>query len=137
MPLLILLVLTFYYFVLDMFSIPFTLCMILLSFLWIIFYPKFYVWKTEKEIINICNDPKNAPIHLTVTLDDYGITKETSMDTLKVSWIAITKIVELQNHILIYLNSLNPLIVPINIFEDSVQKDSFLKYLYQKANIDS
>lgn len=134
-PFLILSLLVFYYFILSDYPIILVLCMLSFALLWFIFYPRIYYWKIKKAIIGIYRESNDILVDLTLTLNENGIIKETAKDIYKISWSNITKVELISNYILVYINSLNVFIIPLRIFKTSIERDSFLKYIYQNTNI--
>jgi len=74
---------------------------------------------------NIINAYQFLPDHMIITTFSNG----KNLGTSKISYTAITKIVENKNHMYLYLNRLQALVVDANLFKESTDKEVLKAYI--------
>jgi len=108
---------------------------IIISILWVVFYPKNFRWRVSRVVTKRVNEGNNKNVfsNTFLTIDDEGITKESDLINSKVLWLSIEKVVVTVNHIFIFVNFANAFIIPLKVFKSSTEKDSFLQFIYKNT----
>lgn len=110
-------------------DIPFWYWSVLFSItfiLWIIFFPRIHEKTMIKRVSKLLNEGKNNNIfgkHM-LSISDDGIYGKTEASESK--WKHVEKVVETENHILVYVSSISAIIVPKRAFSSNEQKGRFL-----------
>lgn len=111
----------------------FTVLALVLSALWIIFYPGIFRWRVAQVVTKRVKEGQsnNLFCDTNLTLDEEGITKESEFINSKVSWSSIEKVAVTNKHIFIFINYANAFAIPLSAFSSKEEKDSFTKLVHE------
>ncbi len=136
-PLIFLIIPFLLYDIADMEFIIFMITFILLFILWISFYNKFVDNINRKRLNKILNE--NNPNDLLgervleIIGDKIKITNSSGENIIRVN--SIKKIIENDNYIFVYINSITAIIVPLMTFRSDEEKDTFKNLLSYHLNL--
>lgn len=105
--------------------------MFIFSFVIIYFYPKLYLHQLRKGFRKRLKKDyeKLTYSEQTLILNEQGITKSNDYSSSLYSWTSIGEIVNLDNKLLIYVDSMKVIAIPKGSFKTSNELNDFLKYL--------
>ncbi|WP_164880446.1 YcxB family protein [Clostridium manihotivorum] len=107
---------------------PFSISSFIFCIIWIIFFPKLVDLFNKKRLI-----AKLGPItfkQLTIELFEEGLEVKSESSEYKLPWNSVDAIITANDHILIYLNINSGVSIPFNAFSSSLERESFIRYLY-------
>lgn len=111
----------------------------IISFISIIFYPKFYYWKIRQALSKKFNNGNNNNLLSAriIELNEKCITQNINEEQHKFPWANIKKVIITNTYLYIYIDILTSIIIPLKSFNNTVEKDSFLKYINKYINIEN
>lgn len=97
-------------------DISFIVVMAIVSALWVIFVPRFFVSNTLKRAKKILSKPGNEVMFGTfeMTFTDNGFDVKTATTQSNILWSAVPKIDETNNYFYVYLSQASAYIIPKN-----------------------
>ncbi|MHB1460188.1 MAG: YcxB family protein [Armatimonadota bacterium] len=100
---------------------------IIISVLWVVFYPRYWDRVQHQNIIKMVSEGKNDGMfrHHQFTVTSEGLVDETKIGEYRNN--TIDRIVESDKHIFIYISSLNAYIVPKRVFKSAAEQQVFLE----------
>ena len=116
------------------------LYLLLISIIWFLVNPEMFKKRMRKVLIKSERNELNGftTTEFTLTLNDEGVSRESSTTQHKVSWSSVENVKVRENYICIYIRYFNKLgcfIVPIKAFNDPSEKDAFLQ-IFKQYKID-
>lgn len=96
--------------------------------LWVVFYPRYFMKTVQRNIEKLMNEghTKSMLGEHSLTLTDEGVIEKNNSGETKTNWSSIEKIVQTDEHLYIYIDSIKAYIVPIKAFKGESEKQYFL-----------
>jgi len=109
-------------------------CLIILSVLWFIYYPKFRKWLVRQEITKAVDKGINSSMLglYTLEFDDEGISQTSKLGSNRITWDGVKGYTESETQILIYVSENAACVVPKRLFASEDEKQEFLNYLNER-----
>ncbi|EMS69814.1 YcxB family protein [Ruminiclostridium cellobioparum] len=109
---------------------------IVISVVWIVFYPKYFVWAFSKRVSKMVDEGKNKDLlgKHRVTVNEEGVLEQSENGENKISWSGVEKIVSSNQHIFIYIGSISACIIPKRAFKTNTDMELFHEYISKYIN---
>lgn len=107
---------------------------VIISVLWVIFYPKYFYGYMEKNINKMMNEGNNKNLlgqHVFIANED-GFIEKNSVGESKVSWSSIEKVEENEDYYFLFLSTMSANIIPKRSFSNDASQEDF-KRMVDKA----
>ncbi|MBS2967568.1 YcxB family protein [Metabacillus sp. KIGAM252] len=110
--------------------LPMFIVFLILAAAWFFLYPKYFFKAFKGRIKKFMQEGSNGKIlgEHTLILDDSGLTDISESGKHSTSWESAEKAVELKEHYLIYINSMQACIIPKRSFKNEAQLGEFKRY---------
>lgn len=111
---------------------------IIIYIVWVIFYSKYYKMRAKKHIEKLIKEGKNIGVlgQHSILLTKNGITAIKGSSKSKMNWRSIENISETEEHIYIYIGSIEAYMIPLRAFKNEEEKIAFINKLneYHRNN---
>jgi len=106
------------------------------SIIWFVFYPKYFNWELSRRVSKLLNEGKNLDMvgSRSINLTQDGLIESTPHSESKVGWDMVEMINETEDYIYIYISAVSAYIVPIRVFKDAKEKETFRNTLDMYIN---
>lgn len=107
------------------FTIPFFL---VVSLIWIFYYPKFFKWLIKRNVSKMLDEGKNKAIigEQRLSISNEGIIAISEAGEMKSNWSLVEKIGKTKKNIYIYISSISAYIIPIKAFNNEEEVNNFI-----------
>ncbi len=104
---------------------------LLIALAWLLFYPRIFLLQIRKAIKNKLYKENSEPLgsDILLILTKNGLTKKGIYSETNHTWDSINELVNLENHIVIFIDKLKIISVPKNYFKNPDEIKTFLEYI--------
>jgi hypothetical protein len=96
-----------------------------------VFYLPFYRWINTRQARKLLKEGDNKAVlgHHELSLSPEGIFVRTQTSESKTSWSAITKVLQNDQYVFLYVSSINAFVIPKKAFANESTLQEFLDYI--------
>lgn len=133
-PIIFLLLPFILYWITGEFLIEVSISFMLVSILWLVFYPKYFYGYIKRNVSKVLDEGNNDNLlgnHLFTMAED-GFTEKSNAGETKVPWSGITKVEENEEYYFLFYSAMSAYIIPKRCLIDKTEQAEF-KQLLRKS----